>query len=752
MRLIQELKRRNVFKVAAAYIIVGWLFMQAGEVLSPALHLPNWINSALVFFLILGFPLAMFFAWAYEMTPEGLKKEKDVESSSSIATATGQKLNYTIIGLLVVALSYFIWESRFHASAVDVDRTKSSTTSVADGDSTESTGPALPSKKSIAVLPFRNRSANEENAEFFSDGVHDELLTNLSRIKALKVISRTSVMRYRDTIMNLRQIGEELGVANILEGGVQRAGDTVRINVQLIDAATDEHLWAKVYDRQLTAGNIFAIQTEIAEAIAKALEATLSPNEHALLAATPTNNLEAYDNLLMGRQLILRGSWQNLRDAQSYLEKAIELDPQFVPAYVELASSYAHLFETGAVSLQEIKQPWQDAVQSALSLDSNNARAIAARAHFLWRNNRPGVDEAYAKARRLEPANVDIMEEYGQYLRKTFSFDHALQIYLLARELDPVSPGILLGLARIHEARFETDQALELYARMRELDPSNPNGIGPVSGVYMNIGNMVESTRWLFKAMAVDPQDSDLTNWVARAYIDFNDLARARQWLSWIEKNQNLNPMTLTHWAMLNIYAGNPGAAMEFARQTLDEKMSDRWGSDSIAIRSLHIWALDQGKADTALALIRQAHPEIFEPTPRIDAGNVVQAIDTAHLLQTTGQNESAGKLLQSVIAAYAVPYMVSAPWMMTGKAQALALSGDKQAALSELRRQVDIGWRSLWRWDTELNPNFESLRDEPDFQAIVTLLSTDMARQYKEVQAMEATGEIPLPSGDETP
>ena len=189
--------------------------------------------------------------------------------------------------------------------------------------STESTGPALPNKKSIAVLPFRNRSANEENAEFFSDGVHDELLTNLSRIKALKVISRTSVMRYRDTTMNLRQIGEELGVANILEGGVQRAGDMVRINVQLIDAASDEHLWAKVYDRQLTTGNIFAIQTEIAEAIAKALKATLSPNEHALLTATPTNNLEAYDNLLMGRQLILRGSWHNLRDAQSSLEKAI---------------------------------------------------------------------------------------------------------------------------------------------------------------------------------------------------------------------------------------------------------------------------------------------------------------------------------------------------------------------------------------------------------------------------------------------
>ena len=180
-------------------------------------------------------------------------------------------------------------------------------------------------------------------------------------------------MSYRDTTKNLRQIGEELGVANILEGGVQRAGDTVRINVQLIDAATDEHLWAKVYDRQLTAENIFAIQTEIARAIAGALEAALSPGEQEQLATAPTASMEAYDGVLMARQLIIRGSWQNLRDAQSYLQNAIEADPEYVDAHVLLAVTFSNLFSTGAMTLEEIRKPWELAIQTALSLDSNNA-------------------------------------------------------------------------------------------------------------------------------------------------------------------------------------------------------------------------------------------------------------------------------------------------------------------------------------------------------------------------------------------
>jgi len=738
-----ELKRRNVVRVAIAYAIVSWLILQIADVLMPLLSLPEWVGGFVFLLLVIGFLLALILSWAYELTPEGLKKEKEVDRSQSITHITGRKFDYLIIAVLILALSYFAFDKFVLDPWRDAELIQTTTVAVTEKA-------AETADNSIAVLPFRNRSANEENAEFFSDGVHDELLTNLSRIRELKVISRTSVMNYRDTTKNLRRIGEELGVAHILEGGVQRAGNMVRINVQLIDAATDNHLWAEVYDRQLSAENIFGIQTEIARAITNALEATLSPREQELLAVIPTTNLEAYDNLLLARQLFDRGNWQNLRDAQSHLKKAIELDPEFVQAYVLLARTYIGLFYTGAATLQEISGPWEDAVQTALSLDGNNAGANAVYAQFLERSGMEGADDAFQKARQLEPANVDIMVMYAQYQRATFHFDRALQLYQLARELDPLSIKVLFGLARIYEARSETDKALELYARIRQIDPSSSTGVGPASGPYMSVGDMVQSTNWLFKALAMDPEDSDLSNWIALAYLDFGDINSARQWLSWIERAQNTNPMTLAGMAMLNTYGGNSDAAIKYARESLENQMPDRWGSDAKMIRTLLIWAIHNDQTDAALELVRRAHPELFESPQRINADNVLQAIDTAHLLQMKGQNEIAGKLLQAVISTHEVPYAVTELWMVTGKAQALALLGDKQAAIKELRNQVDSGWRLFWRWDTELNPNFESLRKEPEFQAIVEFLRTDMARQLESIRAMEVAGEIPSPPGDD--
>jgi len=748
MSFFNELKRRNVFKVAAAYIIVGWLIMQAGEVMSPALNLPGWVNSMLAFFLILGFPVAMVFAWAFEMTPEGLKKEKEVDRSESVANITGQKLNHAIIGLMAVALLYFAWDKFVASPASGVDQTQVATLAENIGTADESYE-QKPDKRSIAVIPFRNRSANEENAEFFSDGVHDELLTNLSRIEELKVISRTSVMAYRDTTKNLRQIGEELGVANILEGGVQRSGDMVRINVQLIDAATDEHLWANVYDRELSAENIFAIQTEIARAIANALKATLTPREQEAIATTPTTNLEALDNLLLARQLIGRGNWQNLRDAQSYLKKVIELDPEFIEAYVLLAQSYFELYSTGAATLQEINTPWGDAIQTALSLDNNHANAQAIYALYLRENGQQGVDAAFEKARQLEPANAEIMAMYASHLRITFRLDQALPLYQAAEAIDPVSIPILFGLARIHEARHETGEARELYARIRQIDPANSTGYGPASGPYMIEGNLVQSLNWLFKALTIDPDDSDLYNWVALMYLDLDDHTSAGKWLTWIKQTLNANPMTPAGMARLSIHLGNIDASIPYTRRAFEENMGDRWGSDSIQVRALLIQALHQGKTSSALEIIRRAHPELFDQPPIINAGNILQAIDAANLLQIENHNDEARDLLLAVIATYEQPYTVSEAGLAPGKAQALALLGEKQAALDELQHQVDSGWRLFWRWHTELNPNFSSLHNDPEFKGIVEFLRTDMARQLEELRVMEANGEIPLPPGE---
>ncbi len=263
-------------------------------------------------------------AWAFEMTPEGLKRETAVDPAESITRVTGRKLDFAIIGLLVIAVVFLVVDNYVLESEPEQTEVAAEQVPAAE---------PIAREKSIAVLPFANRSANQADA-FFVDGIHDDILTHISRISALKVISRTSVMSYRDTTKNLKTIGEELGVSTVLEGGIQRAGNQIRVNVQLIDAATDEHLWADTYDRRLTANNIFAIQSEIAKTVADALRATLSPEEQDRLATVPTENLAAYEAYLLGRQRLARETAAAFAEAVDYFQQAIELDPNFALAYV----------------------------------------------------------------------------------------------------------------------------------------------------------------------------------------------------------------------------------------------------------------------------------------------------------------------------------------------------------------------------------------------------------------------------------
>ena len=256
MSIFRELKRRNVFKVAAAYVIVGWLIMQAGEVMGPALRLPEWINSALAFFLILGFPLAMFFAWAFELTPDGIKKDKGVDQDQPIANETGGILNRTIVIALVLALAYFSFDKFILDPKRDVELLQTEAAQAVD-----ITEPVVadkaPDSKSIAVLPFMNMSSDPEQ-EYFSDGITEEVLNLLAKTPELRVTSRSSVFSLKGQNLDIPMVAAKLGVAHILEGSVRKAGNRVRITAQLIEAGNDVHLWSETYDRELD--DIFAIQ------------------------------------------------------------------------------------------------------------------------------------------------------------------------------------------------------------------------------------------------------------------------------------------------------------------------------------------------------------------------------------------------------------------------------------------------------------------------------------------------------------
>ena len=321
---LAELKRRNVYKVAIAYGVVAWLLMQIASQIFPFFEIPSWAVRLVVLLLIIGFPVAVILAWAFELTPEGIKREEDVNLGSSVMRKTGRKLDFFIIAVLVLVIGLLLFQRLHHNVPTPV-----------------SSSP----EKSIAVLPFDNLSRDPDNA-YFAEGIQEEILTRLAGIADLKVISRTSTQRYQSKPGNLAEIAKQLGVANILEGSVQKAADQVRVNVQLVNAQTDSHLWAETYDRKLT--DIFSVESEIAKGIAESLQAKLTGREEQALAVKPTNNPEAYDAYLRG--LAFEASYSTyvlpeaVEKATDSYERAVELDPNFALAWARLSRADALLY------------------------------------------------------------------------------------------------------------------------------------------------------------------------------------------------------------------------------------------------------------------------------------------------------------------------------------------------------------------------------------------------------------------------
>lgn len=375
MSLFAELRRRNVFKVAVAYAVTAWVLLQATEVVSDILELPAWAPKLILLILVVGFVPALIIAWAFELTPDGVKLESKVDRSSSMTRKTGRKLDFIIMALLGLSLAYFIWESRFKQAA---EMAVTSPAPVTEGVPRAPAEPvrqvpperAEANRNAIAVLPFANRSAEASDA-YFTDGIHDDLLTQLSKIGEFSVISRTSVMEYRDTTKNLRDIAGELDVAHIMEGAVQRAGDRVRINVQLIDAETDEHLWAEIYDRELTTENLFDIQSEIAVAIADALSATLSERELDAMSAPPTDNVAAYELYLQARQLSFRQDQISNQTALDLFHETLRLDPQFKLAWIGLADTQLTKYWWYSGGDPAIRDQAREAIDRARGIDDD---------------------------------------------------------------------------------------------------------------------------------------------------------------------------------------------------------------------------------------------------------------------------------------------------------------------------------------------------------------------------------------------
>src|SRR5436189_474467 len=446
-----ELKRRNVYKVAIAYGVVAWLLMQVASQIFPFFEIPNWAVRLVVLLLIIGFPVALILAWAFELTPEGIKRTETAEAEHLPGLFRKRAWIYVVIvaGALVIALFFF-------------GRHPTSKPSEAMG---------LPAK-SIAVLPFENLSRDPDNA-YFAEGMQDEILARLSKIADLKVISRTSTQKYKSAPDNLREIAKQLGVANVLEGSVQKAADHVRVNVQLINALNDTHLWGDIYDRKLT--DIFAVESDIATTIADTLQAKLSGAEKQLITAQPTSDLTAYELYLKGRSLWGKRSGDNIPKAIAFYEQAIARDPNYALAYAGLAEAYPILPAYTATAPQDAYPKAKAAAVKALQLDDKLAEAHTALALILCIGDldMAGSMSEFQRAIALNPNYATAHHWYGNGpLLALGRFEEAIAEGKRAVELDPFSPIINADLGQNLFCARRYDEAIAQLRKTLEIDPT----------------------------------------------------------------------------------------------------------------------------------------------------------------------------------------------------------------------------------------------------------------------------------------
>ena len=447
-----ELKRRNVYKVAVAYAVVGWLIAQVATQIFPFLEIPNWVVRLVIVLIAIGFPIALLIAWAFEATPEGIKRTEDVD----LAAAAKQPKKHTWIYVVVIGAAFSI--GLFFVGRYSVRNTASTS--------------ELPAK-SIAVLPFDSLSRDPDNA-FFAEGVQDEILTRLAKIADLKVIARTSTQKFKSAPENLPDIAKQLGVANILEGSVQKVNDQVRVNVQLINALTNAHLWAEIYDRKLS--DIFAVQSDIAKTVADTLQAKLTGSEKQMMAAAPTTDTTAYELYHKGRSLWGKRSGDNIPKAIAFYDQAIARDPNYALAYAGLSSAYILAPFYANADRRESYAKAKEAALKALRVDPNLAEGHLAlgKVLFFGEIDLAGAMREYKRAIELKPNDADAHHWYGNdTLSALEQFEEAIVEGRRSVELDPLSVVINadLGVTFFYAHRY--DESAKQLRKTLEIDPTS---------------------------------------------------------------------------------------------------------------------------------------------------------------------------------------------------------------------------------------------------------------------------------------
>jgi len=456
MRLVLELRRRNVLRMAVLYVVAAWLIMQVAEVIIDLAKLPDWIGTTTLWLLAVGFPIALIFSWFYELTSEGISLEKDVAAAESITHVTGRRMDFIVISLLCAGLILFAYDKWW-------------------------IGP--PAEKSIAVLAFENMSADPDQ-EYFSDGISEELLNLLARIPELTVISRASSFSFKGQDIPIPKVAEQLNVAHVLEGSVRKAGNRVRITAQLIEARTDSHLWSETYDRELE--DVFAVQDEISAAIVVALKEQLGLQAEVVPRLAVTANSEAHDAYLRGRYLVVQRTPASIEGAVREFEEAITLDPDYALAHAELALAALVGIQYGGLSVTKAISRAAPHAERAMALDPSLAEAHAATGYLLnfqWK--REEALTHYKQAIQINPNYSAAHNLMGNLLSQLGLYNQSFAVHEMSLRLDPLSVRAMNNyvISLIARNRLaEADRELEKFASIAPDNYTRIRGIRACRG------------------------------------------------------------------------------------------------------------------------------------------------------------------------------------------------------------------------------------------------------------------------------
>mgnify|MGYP001816490833 CR=1 FL=1 len=714
---VSELKRRSVLRVAATYALVAWIVIEAGSVLLPTFGAPEWFFKVYVIIVAAGFAAAVIFAWIFEITPEGVKLDRDVDRSSE-APAAGGRRNIVIITLLVIALGISI--------TFNITGMRGSAIDIADEP--------VAVHSSIAVLPFTSRSSIEEN-QFFADGIHDDLLTRLAEVDSLRVISRTSVNQYRDTTRNLRKIAEELGVTTVVEGAVQRSGDQVRITVQLIDAATDEHLWAGSYDHALTLENLFEVQSEIAAQIASSLRAALTPEQELRLAAIPTSNIDAYTAYVAGRENLLRREYESLVNAREQFADAIELDPGYAQAHSGLAETILiTLTNHQSIAREEAFRLASEHVEEALRLDPELAQAYAAKGlmkMMQWEVTRDGPGNleaaaAFDRSLALNPNTADAYVWYSSLRRAEGRIPEAIELLTQALVIDPLSRIPYVNLPQLLAMEGQTERTTELLLQAIKLFPDWGTPYTYLSNHMLGLGRLDEAVAWGLEAAKIS-KDPMTGGPLLGVYREFGDHESIAEFIQAFPSDHPLYGAGKGYWLFgQDDYEGALASFTAFR--------SDAEFPVPFLIPLLASAAIMAGDFELAHeTLVRGSPMLVSDAEKQVDRQNVFAAVLLAYVEQQRNRPSAANRLLDQ-----AGPIVRRLPRLGMGghgirDVQILAMQGRSNAAIEALTEAVDEGYVSsvsfdLWAFEDD--PIIASLKDHPRYEGL-------LEQMYEKIEVM---------------